>query len=237
MTCSLSPMFPNRCWESSDYAAKRIKRSVQEPIEAQQYFTPAYLQENPEKFDVLSLTGGPLMIELCGGSARLTRALRWEGAEAVSVDWHRNRSKPVSLSIMLDITAAESQEIIIKVASSGRLVFLHVGPPCGTASRSREIPISAKRKAEGLFEPQPLRSDTFPEGLPTLAGTDKLKVDQANLIYEFTGRICALCHEKGILWSVENPLNSIMWLTKWLVSLLSLPGILRSKFPNCAHGG
>ena len=60
------------------------------------------------------------------------------------------------------------------------LVYVHMGPPCGTASRAREI--RASRSSHG---PPPLRSTQFPEGLPRLTGPNKTRVDQANRLIAF----------------------------------------------------
>eukprot|EP00973_Karenia_brevis_P006559 892588-Karenia_brevis.AAC.1 len=57
--------------------------------------------------------------------------------------------------------------------------YVHFAPPCGTATRAREI-----RRAHGP-DPKPLRSVDHPNGLPNLSGDAKAKVDSANLLYEF----------------------------------------------------
>lgn len=50
----------------------------------------------------------------------------------------------------------------------GRVKYVHFAPPCGTASRAREI----RRKG---CDPKPLRSDEEPDGLPHLTGMQNLK--------------------------------------------------------------
>ena len=176
-------------------------------------------------------------LELFGGSARLTKCLMKHGLPSVAIDWKRNASKPEGPSILLDLTTPEGQQVVISAVKSGRVKYIHAAPPCGTASRSREIPIPQHLKSQGVVEPVPLRSDLWPEGLPTLEGLDKLKTDLANSLYAFTGFVLDLAHSLGIRWSCENPWNSIFWLTKWIAPLALLPGVNASKFPNCLHGG
>ena len=63
-------------------------------------------------------------------------------------------------------------------AESDSLVHAHFAPSCGTCSRAREI------KVPGLpieRQPQPLRSNEHPDGLPCLLEADQKRVDAANL--------------------------------------------------------
>ena len=61
--------------------------------------------------------------------------------------------------------------------SSQRYSLLHsFCAPCGTASRAREIPLSAKDKAAGMHEPKPLRSDAAPDGIAGLVGIEAERV-------------------------------------------------------------
>lgn len=178
-----------------------------------------------------------LALELCGGSAMLTKCFCLHGLSAISIDWKRNASSPVGPSIQLDLTKEESHLILRKAAQSGRLKYVHAGPPCGTAARSREIPVPQWKKDLGAPEPKPLRSDTHPHGIPGLSGIDRTKVELANMIYKFVAKFMHFIHDLGILWSVENPRRSIMWLTSWFQVLARLPGVFVTNFDNCMHGG
>ena len=80
-------------------------------------------------------------------------------------------------------------------------VHVAFAPPCGTASRAREI------QRKGLDLPQQLRSAEFLEGLPNLAGSDKTKVEKANLLYYFVVALM-LKLPAGVTWSIENPADS-----------------------------
>jgi hypothetical protein len=89
-----------------------------------------------------SLNLAPLAIEICGGIARLTKCLGGKGLDAVAVDWVRNRSKPVGPNILLDLTTTSGQQVLDKARNSGRVAYAHAAPPCGTASRAKEIPLA-----------------------------------------------------------------------------------------------
>ena len=146
-------------------------------------------------------TGPPFSLELCCGSANLSAALRDVGIEAVGVDYVRNASRPRAPCVQLDLTSLGGQSLLQQLLRSRRVQYVHCAPPCGTASRARERPNG----------PPPLRSDEFPHGLPTLGGTDLLRVDAANAIYRFVSAFCLLCRTMGFPWSVENPTHSHRW--------------------------
>ena len=184
----------------------------------------------------------PIALEVFGGCARLTRALEFEGFEASSIDWIRNQSRPVGSLVLLDLTTEHGRVVLKKVIRSGRLAFIHFAPPCGTCSRARDIPLDADAIRRGVKTPQPLRSAEFPNGFPWLSGTDKSRVEQANVLYEVTASCIILAESLGIAWSVENPRSSWFWETTFMRDLVNhLDSIGKSpiwtEFQNCAFGG
>ena len=115
-------------------------------------------------------------------------------------------------------------------------MYLHAAPPCGTASRAREKKISAKLKRKGIKEPQPLRSLDFPEGLPNLSGSDRIRVDKANDIYKRVAQLLELAIRMNVIASVENPTRSYLWSTKFFKELIK-SGMLREvTFQQCMWG-
>ena len=109
----------------------------------------------------------------------------------------------------------------------------HFAPNCGTFSRARE------RRIPGvMYPPIPLRSETFPEGLPNLpvhlVNRVKNDTDCANLAAE----ICIVRHGQGKLFTLEHPANSLaMYLRSWK-TLCSLEGVIKTSghacmFPPC----
>ena len=130
--------------------------------------------------DSSSLASNLLCLELCGGSARLTRALLDRGFECMAIDWHRNGSKPEGPSVLLDLTTAHAQQLLLSLVAKKRILFAHCAPPCGTASRARDRPLPASLQKQGAPCPEPLRSAAYPHGLPHLRGTDRVRVDTAS---------------------------------------------------------
>ena len=149
-----------------------------------------------------------LFVEVFSGSGRLTASVRRVGlTESVGVD-HVIAKQCAAPTVKLDLT--KQCELLFKILDSPFTAAVHCGPPCGTASRAREI----VRSGPCL---KPLRSDVYPDGCPWIYGTDATKVAAANALYSLTADIADLCSRRGILFTVENPARSLFWETSlWL---------------------
>ena len=62
------------------------------------------------------------------------------GFEVVSVD--HEVDTPFAPVVSLDLSTETGQRILMQILSSKRLVAVHFGLPCGTASKARDRPIS-----------------------------------------------------------------------------------------------
>ena len=82
-----------------------------------------------------------------------------------------------------------------------------MAPPCGTASAAREI------KIPGMNPPKPLRTLEEPDGISTLSGLDLVRVSAANVLYSFCAEVLELCCLLDKLFMLENPRNSLFWVT------------------------
>lgn len=71
-------------------------------------------------------------MELFAGSANLTKALQDCGFSAFGVDHSFNSHRPKGPVLVADLTRPETVELVRSWMRSGRLLFLHAGPPCGT---------------------------------------------------------------------------------------------------------
>ena len=164
--------------------------------------------------------GRPFMLEIFGGSARLTRHLRELGADRIAVDWKDGKLKAEMAAIlMLNLHTPAGQAALIRLSSHPSLVYVHLAPPCGTSF------------------PAPLRSEAHPAGLPGLSARDQHHVDTANILYDFTAKMVDNCIQKNVAWSVENPRNSLMWWYPPIRALTQLTQATWPRFQHCCYGG
>ena len=151
-----------------------------------------------------------LCIEIFSGSGRLTASIRKLGLRAVAIDRGSSRtSGPVTI---LDLTKTDDLEFLKNFIISERhniiYIYIHMAPPCGTCSAARNKRHRDLEEA-GYILPQPVRSRAFPMGLATNRGLDAAKVAAANSLYYATLEIAKLCLQYDILFSLENPENSV----------------------------
>ena len=119
-----------------------------------------------------------------------------------------------------DLTTRAGQELLFQWLSNEKVIGIFIAPPCGTASRARNIKMKKgiKRKFH-LTEPKPLRSNDSPNGIRGLVWLDKLKVSQANKLYHLTSKIVNFCLQKNLLVCVESPQFSLFWSTTFWVEV------------------
>eukprot|EP00435_Cladocopium_sp_Y103_P058259 s502_g20.t1 len=162
----------------------------------------------------------PFMIELFCGTAGVCAQFRTLGGRAIGVDHHLKRAKLKAAAVKLDITQQWVQDLIEREIRLGRVDAVHLGPPCGTASKARNIPIKRKLIKRGAPNPQPLRSQRYPLGFPWLRGVNRQRVQAANALYKFSARLALICEECSTLFTIENPHNSMLWITPYFRPLL-----------------
>ena len=179
----------------------------------------------------------PRAVELCAGSAGLTRGLTERGFDAFGVDLIRNRHPALAVVPRFDLTDQLGQQAVRQLLADEPPVYLHAGPPCGTMSRAREKPVPQALQRLGAPNPQPLRSNEHPCGLPTLEGLDLLKVTLANRLSDFVADVVLSVYHRKAYFTIENPLNSYLWMRPAYVSLARLPGVRFVRFQACMHGG
>ena len=170
---------------------------------------------------------GPALasLELFCGGASLSFALKEAGFVVTAVDRPTNEHRPLVAPLPLDLTQASAQRKILDDILEGRYDYVHMSPPCGTASRARERPISRARQRAGVPNPKPLRSEAFPRGLPGLEDSQPrqvVRVHMANILYDFVCQVAHARHSSGTPWTLENPGNSLFWWIPDVIELLSL---------------
>ena len=146
-----------------------------------------------------------IVLEVFAGSCRLSKACRGLGLEAVAIDHRSQRSENFPI-FHADLTNNDDLKRVEYIdVEAGNLLHAHFAPACGTASRARGRPIPGEDPSKG---PQPLRSETCPDGLPNLPARQQERVAKANRCYEATAILVRHLINLGVSVSVENPRNS-----------------------------
>ncbi|CAE7229688.1 unnamed protein product [Symbiodinium sp. CCMP2592] len=178
----------------------------------------------------------PLVIEIFAGTARLSTVAGRMGFRTLAVD---RSSQRTNFSIQrLDLTLDADVQTLLDIINleADNIAWIHLAPPCGTASAARSRPLH-KAEHYGCPVPQPLRSVTEPQGLSTLTGADRDRVLAANKLYRAVGCIVDLALQLGLFATVENPLNSLAWLCDGLDHLCRRKDSYQLIFDACMHGG
>ena len=173
-------------------------------------------------------------VELFSGSAGLTASLReCHFSKSFGVDSVKIRHSKAPI-LTLNLAKASNQKLVLQWIAHPLCCFVHMGVPCGTCSRAREI-----RMGRYKHGPKPLRNASNPDGKPGLKGLDLRRTALANLLYKFAFVVAAACNKYGTPWTVENPSNSWLWQTSFWKNFVrrSTEKVLVAKFQNCAYGG
>ncbi|CAE7573067.1 unnamed protein product [Symbiodinium sp. CCMP2592] len=114
-------------------------------------------------------------VEIFAGSCRLSKCLKASGFETVAVDVKDAAGHKV---LKLDLLSAAGLAVLWEILCSGQVLYVHMAPPCSTASAARFIPGG----------PRPLRDARHPDGLSGLSFSQRFLVHNANRLY-------ALCRD------------------------------------------
>ena len=120
-----------------------------------------------------------MVLEIFCGTAGVSASLKRLGLDAVAVDKTMPKA-PKALVTKLDLTLVSNQLLVLSWIRNPQVKAVFLAPPCGTASAAGNI-----QREDDPDLPQPLRSAEFPDGLPGLQGTDLLRVEQSNILYDF----------------------------------------------------
>ena len=135
----------------------------------------------------------------------MSRSLLDEGFAVLAVD--HVLTDPLAPVTLLDLTDVWHQEILRDILNHHPPDYIHLGMPCGTASRAREKPISHHQRQMGAPNPPPLRSATHPLGLPHInpATTAGIRLAKANQLYRFVIQILYLAMRQYATWVRDQP--------------------------------
>ena len=188
-------------------------------VEQQHFVHPPPLRFHKLLLDEL------LVVEICAGSARLTKTCRKMGLRGLAVDHTKDRSCGTDI-FLLDLTVATNLQLLLDIISAERdkLLLVFIAPPCGTASKARCRPIKTSL-LRGRKAPVPLRTEAQPDGKDGLGHTDKVKTELANQLYDSIATIVLFVHGLDVCVAIENPKNSLYWLTSFTQRfLMAVPG-------------
>ena len=101
-----------------------------------------------------------LAVEVFSGTGGLTASIRKIGlGQSLGVDAHVSKQVKAPI-IRLNLAEDSGQAFLLRILDNPRVVYIHMGPPCGTSSRAREI-----KRFNGRC-PMPLRSTEHPMASP-----------------------------------------------------------------------
>ena len=174
------------------------------------------------------LSEAPLFIEACCGCALLSSCVSKAGFDILFIDFEGNRQRPYVHVVQLDLRQRSTWEFLKYLAHSRRPFHFHAAPPCGTASRARDVPMS-----ETEHGPPPIRS--LAAGSAGLGGIWLAKVESANEIYLQLCAYCFFLNVLGLTWSIGNPYNSYMWFIRVFLELAETAFFV--GFHSCVPAG
>ena len=159
-------------------------------------------------------------LELFAGAAGLTSAVKRRGLPVHGpVDSH-------TFADGFDILNNQGYRKLVNLIRSGRVKWLHGGPPCKTFSRAR--------RTDRHGSAQVLRSERYPAGLPGLVSA---KLRNGSEMARRIAKLCRTQQRRGGLWSVENPARSFMWDFPPVAALKKLPAVHFVEGDQCCLGG
>ncbi len=168
-----------------------------------------------------------VVIEIFAGNGGITAWIRKVGMHSsFGIDCAKYKF-PKAPIIILDLLTHEGERLLWHYLSNENVIGVWMAPPCGTASKAREIQNGG---------PPPLRSDTCPDGLINLSAADNTRVNKANALYWLTNRVALFCATHGLFFFIENPFSSVFWKTSAMHSLLNSIYIYFQAHVACAYG-
>ena len=105
-----------------------------------------------------------------------------------SIDSIGHKGVPI---LRLNLLREHDLSILSELISKHVILNAHFGPPCGTSSAARGIPVNDRPG------PPKLRSMRQTVGLSNLTGKNKRRVLSANRLYEITVALIVQLHEAG----------------------------------------
>ena len=182
--------------------------------------------------------------EIFAGCAKLSQHMNLVGFDSIPVDSSRNKHVLLVPVLILDLTDNEAQTCLKQHITATKPGAIHLALPCGTGSCARDKPLPKSPSGSQSTETTS-RRPPCPIGLPGLGPRDQARVAASNILASFVVDIIQDAMETGCFVSVENPLNSWMWLVIEHYVHIRRNDSLKTFFQqmisvvfnHCAHGG
>lgn len=171
----------------------------------------------------MQIPQGSFFLEIFAGQAGLSRAISARGIPILP---------PIEIEVndfvkqSVDVLDPQVQEHLRRLIQAGVIFYIHFGTPCSS--------FSVARKNDG--GPPPLRDRQHLWGLPGLRPRDQMKVTMGTKFMFFTQKLAVLCSQRHVLWSVENPASSFLWLMPPILELGQLPHVFQVTLDMCRFG-
>ena len=146
-----------------------------------------------------------MMVEVCAGSAILSKTAYNHGWSVYAIDQPSCRFEPQTPLIFLDLREPQAVQQLTRLNQSQPVDYWHFGLPCGMCSRARERPLPGGAGA------RPLRGPDALLGYPNLRPGEMAQVQAANAVYESSIELLFLVFVSGALVTIENPARSWLW--------------------------
>ena len=135
------------------------------------------------------------------GTSRVTACSKQLGLKGCfGVDKLRLKNAMSSV-IIAELTTPEGERLLMSWLQNANVVGVFLAPPCGSASRARQIPLK-KRKFGGN---RLLHSGQISFQTPNLTPSELGRVSLANQLYHLTAKVVKWAVEVGCIFVVENP--------------------------------
>eukprot|EP00971_Amphidinium_carterae_P144380 2861457-Amphidinium_carterae.3 len=177
-------------------------------------------------------TSAPISLEIFAGAARLSRHLQQAGFRALAIDGFHARQPVEHSTVYMNLCDSGAQSQLVDLVSNTSVAFVHISPPGDTATRAREKVLPGRAPEDS---PCPLRSETFPRGLPSLSEADSSRVEKANSLFDLTVKLLRLCLLRGVPFVCESRERSLMWFYPGFSNLRQFCDFVRMDL--CEHGG
>ena len=173
-----------------------------------------------------------MVIEIFCGTSRVTACLKQYGLmSSFGVDYIRSKQAAAQV-VIADLCDPQGITLLHQWLAHDYVVGIFLAPPCGSASRARQIPLRGKKGIRSGR--RPLRDDDNPNGRLNLTMQEKQRVSRANKLYHLTASLAEWAVAEGCLFCVENPQYSLFWATTFWTMVAAK--FTYTLFQSCQYG-